>query len=549
VWKRAFTIALDILIGLGCIVTILIAFTGGGKIDWGGVHVTAHQFRNPFLFIAILCVIRFTLTGIDNRAVSAVHRAQLALERVSSAGAWRYCGVLVAIVVVVRLYVAWTHPGFFTGDDVEIQEMTFARLFDWQWQAWALRNAFFPMAVIYPVQQVVTALGISGTHELVFAGRATVAVASSAALPILLWGLTPTARAVGLIAITILATSAVWLHLGATELPRPVAAVFVLAAYFMARRSTIRSAVAAGLLLGIAASFRFSELAFVPALALHMVFERRGRDAILAVAVALGTAAAILGLADYLYWGEPFASVRAIVDYTIVQRQSSRGYEPPWYYLSELTQWTDWVVAALCVVGMRREWRLALWILVPLALLSAMPHHEPRYTVPLLPLVALCAAYGLMAAAGSINAWSLGGKAGFAGSFATALPACLAASLVFQLSVKPVTSHDGAVTLARAVRSVGFVSVVVVEESWRWGNSLYFGAGVRVLDLTARVVADGVGFEHEVDRLSGDWIALRQDTCDRLQCAARLARLGYEFRLREPSDEPHAYVVFSKARR
>ena len=53
-----------------------------------------------------------------------------------------------------------------------------------------------------------------------------------------------------------------------------------------------------------------------------------------AVAVLVGVAATVLvviGLSDALCWERPFYSLFAIVDYTLVQRLSSAGYEPPWF--------------------------------------------------------------------------------------------------------------------------------------------------------------------------------------------------------------------------
>lgn len=54
--------------------------------------------------------------------------------------------------LAARLLNASSSYGFFSGDDVEIHEMTFAALFHLDWPIWELRSPFYPMLFIYPVQ-------------------------------------------------------------------------------------------------------------------------------------------------------------------------------------------------------------------------------------------------------------------------------------------------------------------------------------------------------------------------------------------------------------
>ena len=72
---------------------------------------------------------------------------------------------------VVKAIYAWRYYGFYTGDDVEIHEMVFATIFGWDWQAWDIRAAFYPMVFIYPAVAAVQKLGIDDTALLVFMGR------------------------------------------------------------------------------------------------------------------------------------------------------------------------------------------------------------------------------------------------------------------------------------------------------------------------------------------------------------------------------------------
>ena len=545
---------LDVLIVCvaGAIVTI--AATGGGSIVLGGQTITAHSLRNPFVWFACLLVLRLLcrrvapFLAVRSWDVSLADRVALRwldsfLAKLSAARAadvWRICAVVSVLVLVLRLFLAWQHPGFFSGDDVEVQEMSFARLFGWEWRAWDLRSPFFPMMVVYPVQATIHALGGSAPEHLVFAGRASVAVLSTLALPILASYLLRVSPPVAILSMLSLAWSSVWIHFGSTELPRPVSAALVLAAFCALTRQGTRSALIAGAALGIAACLRFSEVVFVAAVACQLLLEKRYRDLTVTVLASLTIAIAIQGVSDYLYRGSAFHSLNAIVDYTLVQRLSSRGYEPWWYYVVEIGAWTDWVVVALACWGARQQWRPAIWVLIPVMLLSALPHHEPRYLIPVLPFVAILAATGL---------WDLCKRFQKTGAgFATiGIGTLLLGSVVYQWSLEPVPRHDTAVALARSLKQEIGTGLVLIEEPWRWGSHLYLGGDARLEDITTQGVNSGALLRTEIPSRGGEWIALRRDSCARLDCAPILASLGYSLRVAD-AGQPHDYVVFKRMR-
>ena len=129
---------------------------------------------------------------------------------------------------------------------------------------------------------------------------------------------------------------------GSAELPRIVATAFLVPAFGALRTPTPIRCGLAGVLLGLGASLRFGEIVFaVPAVLSVLLGSRDDATGAAwrfrvtrAAAVLAGVAATVLvviGVSDALYWGRPFHSLFAIVDYTLVQRLSSRGYEPPWY--------------------------------------------------------------------------------------------------------------------------------------------------------------------------------------------------------------------------
>ena len=105
---------------------------------------------------------------------------------------------------------------------------------------------------------------------------------------------------------------------------------------------------------------------FVAAALTQLVVERRYRQA---AGLALMTAvisATLLGVADAAYWGEAFHSVRAAFDFTLVQRLSSRGFQPPWWYVAAVGQWSTVPLVILAAAGLRHQRNCAIWLIVPL---------------------------------------------------------------------------------------------------------------------------------------------------------------------------------------
>jgi hypothetical protein len=380
---------------------------------------------------------------------------------------------------------------------------------------------------------------------MVTAGRAVVASVSTAAV-LLLFAIArrPHGAIIALIAAAILAFNHLSVTFGATELPRPIGAVFVLGAFGALLRGSASGAVLAGGLVGIAAALRFSELLFVVPGIAHLAVERRRTHAIAFGAAALGTAAAIQAAADALYWGAPLASAREIIDYTLVRRQSSRGFEPIWQYLTSVPAWSDWVLVGLALSATRRAtWRLALWTWTPVIMLSLLPHKEPRYLLPIMPLLSLLAAIGIA----RTGAWLTDTRvsAARAQRFAFLIAAALGASTLHHVSRWHVRRDDGAVELARYL-AAGPPAGLAVEQLWRLGGRLYLGDLGPLRDLDAGALSGRETLAELRQAREFQWIAIREDTCTRLACRDAL---------RSPDLLEHAeatglaqYVVFVRRR-
>jgi hypothetical protein len=369
---------------------------------------------------------------------------------------------------------AWAYPGFFSGDDVEVHEMSVGLLWDVRWPIWDLRNALFPLGIVYPMQKLFALGGASDPASLVFAGRLTVAAISSLTV-VLVWRagrlIWPAAPGWAVVAACLFAATQLHIAFGSSELPRPVATVLVAAAFVLLLKPGGGRVIAAALSLGIAAALRFSEGMFVvPAVAM-LLWEKRWTSAAVLTTVAPATALAVVAAADAWYWSQPLHSLNAAVDYTLVQRLSSRGYQHPFWYLLNVFTWLNPALVVLATIGLTVQRRATdVWFWSPLILLSLLPHKEARYAIPVVPFACLAAARGLQIAAGRIGA--------DASDRRSWQPLVLLALVGIGLA------HDaGHWRLPRSNADVAFArqlaaaiphgKSVAVEQAWRAGGRLY----------------------------------------------------------------------------
>lgn len=138
--------------------------------DW--LVVLRYALR-PWPFLGIR---RWPVDSLLERAVSLLGEQFVTRVTAWSRRPFVSVACLAVAVFLLRVLVAWTSPGFFSGDDVEIHEMTLGVLLRKPWPVWDLRCAFFPMVFIYPAQRVALALGASSSEMLVLAGRMAVAL-------------------------------------------------------------------------------------------------------------------------------------------------------------------------------------------------------------------------------------------------------------------------------------------------------------------------------------------------------------------------------------
>jgi hypothetical protein len=535
----------DSIIAVLAVSIAVITLSGGGTFDIAGVRLGAHSVGAPLIALLLLAALRWwtapaapvltikrmTPQSLEERSLRLIESAVARLTGIDMRGAVSLMLVLSVTVLIVKLGAILTHPGFITGDDVEIQEMTLGHLLGTSWPVWEIRSAVYPMTVVYPAQALAQALGMTDTGTLVTVGRMAAATLSTTLIPILfVAGRRLASTPEALLMVTFASASHLLMNFGASELPRPFSAALIVAGFACLLRRTDRGGVAAGSLVGVAATLRFSELVFLVPGLVHLTVERRWRHVVLFTAGFIAAAGAIQFTADELFWGSPFHSLIRIVQYTLIDRQSSRGFEAAWHYAVEMNSWTDPVVAALAVWGTaKRAWRPAVWAWIPMLLLSLLPHKEARYLLPVLPFVAMLAGMQLWDVAHRTVTGARRDRAA-AGRFALALCTVVAASLTYEGSRWHVRRSDDAVRLARALSVAPAQGGLAVEQLWRMGGHLYLGQFSPLKDLDPAALASPGGVAAAGEEPALRWIALRVQTCRTRDCAGALGPRGFSER-------------------
>ena len=458
----------------------------------------------------------------------------------------RYMFYAVAISAASMFASAAIHYGFVTGDDVEIQEMTLGRVFGKPWPVWALRSASYPMAFIYPAQTLAYRLGITAPFALVLVGRAVVALLSSVAA----WLVFQIARrshsaAISIVSAIGFAFCRLHLQFGSTELPRPISTCFVLAAYLCLMNPTIRSGALGGALLAFGAALRFSEGLFLfPALVMLAIARQWKTGLVLVLAFAV-TVCAIQGTADLLYWGKPFASVFAIVDFTLVKRLSSRGFQPPFFYVLDAPAWISLVTLGFaCRGSLRPENRfLAAWAWIPLLCLSLLPHKESRYVLPILPFVVLLAASEIGLQVRRITQTAALASA-MRASFAMCL--CMVISIVWDLQGVHFARSEREIDVARRIVAEGpSPRLVAAEQAWRFGGNVYLQPIEGVYDFSVEDATLGDLWRHLSTDRRIDVLIISIATCDVSGCDDRARVSGFS-EATVAQDRKDGYRVFTR---
>ena len=392
---------------------------------------------------------------------------------------------LIGTTAALKVALAWAYPGFLSGDDLEIVLTAARSAVHLDYSPWPIRSLFHPLVLVLPVMKTGVAAGLESPRWLTLLAALPTAAFSTLSV----WLAYRVARALGaaegtaLAAAFLCATAGIPFAHGATPYPRPISAALLLAAFFLLVRRAAgwRDAAAAGVLTAAALAVRWSEgLAVVPLFVVALATDS-GRTGRRAVALLVGFAAGVLvfvGAFDDLTWGAPFSSLKAFVEF-LGQPHEAFTPRPPWWYAGMLLQWAGPVVVVLCAAGVsdrRARWPLFVAVAI-VALLSPTPIKSLRYTIAASGFLAVAAAFG----------WERLRRGGRLGRAVAA--ACLVAAVplgaertLHLLRTKTQSAVEAAQFLATRRPAI---RTVALEQPWAYGEALYLGSRVRIVDITS----------------------------------------------------------------
>ena len=345
--------------------------------------------------------------------------------------------------------------GFLTGDDVEVLAEAFRVATGFHYRAWDIRNLFVPDFVAAPPIWIGAKLGIGDVHTLTL--LATIPFALAFALTTwLVFKLAKHFGAPPMIAAALFALHWIPLGFGSTVYPRTIATLCIVAAVFAITRN---APVAAGALAAIAFADRYSEIVFlVPLMVLA------GRHALHVLGAFVVTVAVVVGLYDWLTWGEPFGSLIRFARLTLLEPDfaSRVKYQGPFWYVTAMPRWLPLTLLPLLWRG-RPFW----FVVFPLIALSIPAHKELRYVHGVIPFVAIAAAIGF---------------AQFKRPVATTL---VAMSIMWQLYGLHHFARKSmpAVLAAERLGADPQLRTIVVSQFWAYGDRLYFTDRKAVIDV------------------------------------------------------------------
>jgi hypothetical protein len=399
-----------------------------------------------------------------------------------------WLAALASAVAALQLWLAGHFYGFLTGDEVEVLGEAFRLATGFDYGTWDVRNTLVADVFVAPLIWLATHLGITNTSALIVIATIPFAVASALTIVLvhrlaLRWtgtpaslpagqapsrrhgGETPPAqppgrrRSAATVATIIFALHWLPLGFGSTTYPRVIATCCVVAAALLVERH----AFIAGALIGVAFADRYSEIVYL--VPLLVVARRRAWQ----VAVgALASIAIVVGVFDWIRWGEPFGSLRKFAQLTLVERDfaSRVKWQSPLWYLETLPRWCALTLLPFFWKA-RRMWQGWLFVLIPLALLSLIAHKELRYLQGIIPFLAILAGVGFMRIPRTV-AYGL-----------------LAISLAWNLWGLRFLGRESrpAVAAARMLGADPHARTIAISQPWACGDKLYLTRGAKAIEL------------------------------------------------------------------
>jgi hypothetical protein len=237
-----------------------------------------------------------------------------------------------------------------------------------------------------------------------------------------------------------------------------------------------------------------------------------------------------------------------LFEYTLLEGASSSGFQPFYFYISNVGSWGNYLIVALLVYALRvGEWRGAVLALLPIAILSFLSHKEPRYLVPVLPFVCILAgrAFWLLLTdlsddSGSPPRMSRGPAA------AMVLSVLLVSSLLLEIDGYRFRRYESAVDAARYVRGQPGAASVGVEQLWRAGGRIYLWRVPAVTDISVERRSDRDYIRNVLEARDLHYVAFNSGDVDRYGYDELARTAGYvELPLASPQ-EREAYRLYER---
>jgi hypothetical protein len=322
--------------------------------------------------------------------------------------------VLLLMCFVGRLAVALTDHGMIWGDEIyQSLEQTHRLVFGHGTLIWefkdGLRSWAFP-ASLAPSMWLGSALGAeSGTALVVWAKLTTILLQVLTALGAARLGFRLGGERAGLLAALLVVVVPLQVVFGSRAQSEVVSQVLLVwAAVFLVETRTVpatrlRSAIAVGLLLGVAAFVRYQNALLVPVVAIAFMMWRDWRG-FFGLAAA-GLVVVLLGglVLDQVTWGRPFHSFIVYWDFNFVKSGANHWGTSPWDYYTQGLVGGLGPLAYLWFVGLV----VAVWAKGPVRVVAIMvlwfwhahaiiPHKELRFILPILPVALTLGAVGVV---------------------------------------------------------------------------------------------------------------------------------------------------------
>jgi hypothetical protein len=235
-----------------------------------------------------------------------------------------------------------------------------------------------------------------------------------------------------------------------------------------------------------------------------------------------------------------FFSLKNMIDFSLVKRLSSTGYQPVWEYLRVTLKASDLITISLFFYSLMRlrPWKPALWALLPILLLSFFQTKDERYLEPMLPFFLLCVAASI---------WHLLQIA------ARKQPGHMHVFLILALFAMTFLEVDGfrlrsardAVDVAHRLKLEPNLRSIAMENAQLTGIRLYFPPAVRVISIDAGRFRERDYFSQMLSQSRSQYVVLKKETTQQDDVAAALAMKGYR-QVAVPRLSANPYRVFKR---